>query len=177
MGAWVLDYVAAWAGEYAYITHSNIQYRSPALEGDVTYLDGNVIGKRIGRDGKPHVDLEMTMRSQTRIRARRPSRAAPRPLIRPLRRRTRCRRRPRRTSRHRYRQPLDWRRFVTMPSFAITNLKQVEDWGEGRWPGIEARYARRASGRNILVSATCGLTRACVRREPTAISTRRRRTP
>lgn len=36
----------------------------------MTYLDGNVIGKRIGRDGKPHVDLEMTMRSQTRIRAR-----------------------------------------------------------------------------------------------------------
>jgi len=31
-----------------------------------------------------------------------------------------------------------------MAPFVITNLKDVEDSGAGRWPGIEARYARRA---------------------------------
>jgi acyl dehydratase len=45
MGAWVLDYVSNWAGEYALIWHSNIQYRNPAFAGDVTYLIGEVIAK------------------------------------------------------------------------------------------------------------------------------------
>jgi acyl dehydratase len=42
MGVWVLDYVANWAGERALVTHSRIQYRNPALTGDVTVLDGVV---------------------------------------------------------------------------------------------------------------------------------------
>jgi acyl dehydratase len=42
MGAWVLDYVANWAGETGFITHSGVQYRNPALTGDVTYLNGTV---------------------------------------------------------------------------------------------------------------------------------------
>jgi acyl dehydratase len=63
MGAWVLDYVAAWAGEHALVTHSNIQYRSPAFEGDVTYLAGQITGRRPGRDGAAFVDLEVTMTS------------------------------------------------------------------------------------------------------------------
>lgn len=64
MGAWVLDYVAAWAGQYGFITHSNIQYRSPAFEGDVTFLDGRVTGKRLGADGGTYADLEVTMTNQ-----------------------------------------------------------------------------------------------------------------
>jgi len=40
MGAWVLDYVAAWAGDSGYVRHSNIQYRFPAFDGDLTLLDG-----------------------------------------------------------------------------------------------------------------------------------------
>jgi acyl dehydratase len=64
MGAWVLDYVAAWAGEHAFITHSNIQYRSPAFEGDVTFLDGRLTGKRLGRDGRTRADLLVTMTNQ-----------------------------------------------------------------------------------------------------------------
>jgi hypothetical protein len=64
MGAWVLDYVAAWAGEYGYVTHSNIQYRSPAFEGDVTYLDATITGKRQGPDGKGLVDLDVVMSNQ-----------------------------------------------------------------------------------------------------------------
>jgi acyl dehydratase len=49
MGAWVLDYVAAWAGEWGFIRHSNAQYRNPAFTGDVTYLRGKVLDKRVER--------------------------------------------------------------------------------------------------------------------------------
>jgi acyl dehydratase len=42
MGVWVLDYVANWAGESALIMHSKIQYRNPALTGDVTVMTGEV---------------------------------------------------------------------------------------------------------------------------------------
>ena len=42
MGVWVIDYVANWAGERALITRSKIQYRAPALTGEVTVLDGTV---------------------------------------------------------------------------------------------------------------------------------------
>jgi hypothetical protein len=41
MGVWVLDYVANWAAR-ALVTHSKIQYRAPALTGEVTVLDGSV---------------------------------------------------------------------------------------------------------------------------------------
>jgi hypothetical protein len=64
MGAWVLDYVAAWAGEYALVTHSDMQYRSPAFEGDVTYLDGRVLRTRPGPDGSIYADLEVAMTNQ-----------------------------------------------------------------------------------------------------------------
>ena len=46
MGAWVLDYVAAWAGPEGFIRHSRIQYRFPPFEGDLTLLDGTVTDKR-----------------------------------------------------------------------------------------------------------------------------------
>ena len=45
MGAWVLDYVAAWAGEWGFITHSVAQYRNPAFTGDATFLRGRVTDK------------------------------------------------------------------------------------------------------------------------------------
>jgi hypothetical protein len=65
MGAWVLDYVSAWAGDRALIRHSNIQYRFPAFEGDLTLLDAEVTGARhddiLGAD---LVVLEVTMRTQ-----------------------------------------------------------------------------------------------------------------
>jgi acyl dehydratase len=43
MGAWVLDYLSNWGGEASFITHSNMQYRAPALTGDATFLDGEVV--------------------------------------------------------------------------------------------------------------------------------------
>lgn len=49
MGAWILDYVAAWAGEWGFITHSVAQYRNPAFTGDATYIRGRVVGKRVER--------------------------------------------------------------------------------------------------------------------------------
>jgi acyl dehydratase len=64
MGAWVLDYVAAWAGEYGFITHSNMQYRSPAFEGDVTFLDARVLAMRPRPQGGGDADLEVTMTNQ-----------------------------------------------------------------------------------------------------------------
>jgi acyl dehydratase len=64
MGAWVLDYVAAWAGEHALITHSDMQYRSPAFEGDVTFLDGKVVQKRPGENGSTYADLDVVMTNQ-----------------------------------------------------------------------------------------------------------------
>ena len=42
MGAWFMDYVANWAGEWGFVRHSDVRYRGPALTGDVTYLDGEV---------------------------------------------------------------------------------------------------------------------------------------
>jgi N-terminal half of MaoC dehydratase len=65
MGAWVLDYVAAWAGDTGLIRHSAVQYRFPAFEGDVTYLDAEVTGKREDKTlGARLVALEVVMTTQ-----------------------------------------------------------------------------------------------------------------
>lgn len=52
MGAWVLDYVAAWAGEWGFITHSASQYRNPAYTGDATFIRGRVTDKWEERRGR-----------------------------------------------------------------------------------------------------------------------------
>jgi hypothetical protein len=44
MGAWIIDYLTNWAGEWGFVRHSNMQYRSPALSGDATFLHGEVVG-------------------------------------------------------------------------------------------------------------------------------------
>ena len=49
MGAWILDYVAAWAGEWGTVTHSSAQYRNPALTGDATFISGQVVDTRVER--------------------------------------------------------------------------------------------------------------------------------
>jgi hypothetical protein len=46
MGAWALDYVSYWAGDEGFIRHSNIAYRFPVFEGDVSYLNGEVTEQR-----------------------------------------------------------------------------------------------------------------------------------
>jgi hypothetical protein len=65
MGAWVLDYVAMWAGDRALTRHSAVQYRFPAFEGDVTYLDGEVTGTRHDPTlGAGLVSIEVVMTTQ-----------------------------------------------------------------------------------------------------------------
>ena len=64
MGAWILDYVAGWAGEWATITHSSAQYRTPALTGDATFLSGEVVDTRVERKRAPVAVVEVGMRNQ-----------------------------------------------------------------------------------------------------------------
>ena len=65
MGAWILDYLANWAGEHGVILHSNMQYRSPAFTGDVTFLDGQVLELRWNdAGGHPVAVVEVVMTNQ-----------------------------------------------------------------------------------------------------------------
>jgi acyl dehydratase len=64
MGAWILDYVAAWAGEWGTITHSNAQYRNPALTGDATFLAGEVVDTRVERKRVHIAVVKVEMRNQ-----------------------------------------------------------------------------------------------------------------
>jgi hypothetical protein len=65
MGAWLLDYLANWAGEWGEVVHSKMQYRSPALTGDVTYLNGEVadLSWEAG-SGQPVARVTLTMSNQ-----------------------------------------------------------------------------------------------------------------
>jgi acyl dehydratase len=65
MGAWILDYLSNWAGEFAEIVHSKMAYKAPVLTGDVTYLNGEVtlVAPAEG-SGKPLVTLRVEMTNQ-----------------------------------------------------------------------------------------------------------------
>jgi hypothetical protein len=64
MGAWILDYVAAWAGEWGTITHSSAQYRNPALTGDATFISGQVVDTRVERKRVHIAVVKVDMRNQ-----------------------------------------------------------------------------------------------------------------
>ena len=64
MGAWILDYVSAWAGEWGNITHSNAQYRNPAFTGDATFLSGEVVETRVERKRVHVAVVTVEMRNQ-----------------------------------------------------------------------------------------------------------------
>jgi acyl dehydratase len=64
MGGWVLDYVAAWAGEWGFITHSNASYRNPAFTGDATFLSGEVVDTRVERKRRHLVTVRVELRNQ-----------------------------------------------------------------------------------------------------------------
>ena len=60
MGAWILDFVAAWAGEWGVLTHSTAQYRNPAFTGDATFITGEVVDKYMERrHAKVRVKVEL----------------------------------------------------------------------------------------------------------------------
>lgn len=62
MGAWILDYLAGWAGEWGMVVHSNSTYRSPAFTGDVTLCNATVIDKSVDERSRAivRVDLKLT---------------------------------------------------------------------------------------------------------------------
>lgn len=64
MGAWILDFVSGWAGEWGFLTHASTQYRSPALTGDVTFLSGEVVETRVERRRHHVAVVEVDLRNQ-----------------------------------------------------------------------------------------------------------------
>ena len=64
MGSWVLDYVAAWAGEWGFITHSQAQYRNPAFTGDATFIEGIVSETRVERKRRHIAVVEVELANQ-----------------------------------------------------------------------------------------------------------------
>jgi acyl dehydratase len=65
MGAWILDYLTNWSGEWGEIVHSNAQYRNPAFTGDATFLNGAVTGRDIDPSTGHHLAfVEYTMTNQ-----------------------------------------------------------------------------------------------------------------
>jgi acyl dehydratase len=65
MNAWHVDYVAYWAGHKGFIWHSATQFRSPAFEGDVTFIDGEVVDKtERSAYGCPVVQVQVKMSTQ-----------------------------------------------------------------------------------------------------------------
>jgi hypothetical protein len=65
MGAWTHDYVAFWAGHDGYIRHSKSQFRAPAFEGDVTYLEAEVSAKtEQSAFGMPTVTVKTKLTNQ-----------------------------------------------------------------------------------------------------------------
>ncbi len=65
MGAWCTDYLSFWAGHEGMVRHSKAPFRAPAFEGDITYLDGEVIAKETETAfGVPLVTVKVRMTNQ-----------------------------------------------------------------------------------------------------------------
>ena len=63
MGAWILDYVSNWGGEWSDILHSAASYRTPAMTGDLTWLDGEVTALNY-EGAQPVATVSVTMSNQ-----------------------------------------------------------------------------------------------------------------
>ena len=63
MGAWIIDYLANWIGEWGEILHSNMSYRSPAFAGDLTLLDAEVVAVETA-GGATTATIRVTMTNQ-----------------------------------------------------------------------------------------------------------------
>lgn len=64
MGAWILDYLGGWAGEWGQVVHSNCAYRGPAFTGDITIMNADVIGKMVDDQGRNVVQVDCRMTNQ-----------------------------------------------------------------------------------------------------------------
>ncbi|RLT94719.1 MAG: hypothetical protein D9N11_15495 [Ketobacter sp.] len=64
MGAWILDYLAGWAGEWGRVLHCNSSYRGPAFTGDVTIMTASIVEKSTDEEGRNIVQLKCKMANQ-----------------------------------------------------------------------------------------------------------------
>ncbi|MGB8364931.1 MAG: MaoC family dehydratase N-terminal domain-containing protein [Rhizomicrobium sp.] len=64
MGAWIIDYLAGWAGEWGQVVHSNSFYRGPAFTSDITVMNANVIDKLVDDQGRSIVQVDCKMTNQ-----------------------------------------------------------------------------------------------------------------
>jgi acyl dehydratase len=64
MGSWIIDYVAAWAGEWGFVTQSTAQYRNPAFTGDATFISGEVVDTFVERRRRHKVKIRVELRNQ-----------------------------------------------------------------------------------------------------------------
>jgi hypothetical protein len=64
MGAWILDYLSGWAGEWGMVIHSNCAYRGPAFTGDITIFNAIVIDKSVDEKGRSVVGVDFKMTTQ-----------------------------------------------------------------------------------------------------------------
>jgi acyl dehydratase len=64
MGAWILDYLSGWAGEWGMVVHSNASYRNPAFTGDITLCNATVVDKLIDDQKRSIVKVDFTMTNQ-----------------------------------------------------------------------------------------------------------------
>ena len=64
MGAWITDYLSGWAGEWGMVRHSNCNYRSPALTGDITVQTAKVVDKFVDEEGRHMIQVDSRMQNQ-----------------------------------------------------------------------------------------------------------------
>ena len=64
MGAWILDYLNGWAGEWGQVVHSNCAYRGPAFTGDITIMEAQIIDKLVDDQGRNIVQVDFKMTNQ-----------------------------------------------------------------------------------------------------------------
>ncbi|MCE2392934.1 MAG: MaoC family dehydratase N-terminal domain-containing protein [Proteobacteria bacterium] len=65
MGAWILDYLANWAGEHGFVIHSDMKYTGPAHTGDATFIDAEVTAVEHDSTRGPVATLAVRMTTQT----------------------------------------------------------------------------------------------------------------
>lgn len=65
MAAWNTDYLAFWAGHDGMVRYAKSDFRGPAFEGDVTFIEGEVVDKTAESTwGFPIVTVEVRMSNQ-----------------------------------------------------------------------------------------------------------------
>ena len=64
MGAWILDYLSGWAGEWGMVVHSNCAYRGPAFTGDITISNATVVDKSVDEKGRSIVQVDFKKTTQ-----------------------------------------------------------------------------------------------------------------